>query len=255
MKKPNVASSIIAAALSLLAASAEARVFDFKNEKFAAYVGGTFGRSNAGDGAYALASGYGTQFDKSVQSASSAEGGIVFVGTRFTFKFGVEYLMPRDQVGITGTDQNGNTLFTLDAKMSAFIPQFDLEYMFLVRNTSHGYIGAGWGAGTVSISNEYHMTAAGTSALGVGDYKEMASGWGAMAQAYLGWEFLFSDVVTCAAHVGYRYLHAQAFTATQDATAISGNETNGQEIHNMDGSNRAVDLGGVFAGVGFRFYL
>lgn len=247
---------LLFAAACMVANGAQARVFDFKNESFAVYVGGSFGGINAGDGSYALASGYGTQFDKSVQSATSAEFGILLSGSRLALKLGGEYLMPRDQIGIIGSDTGGNKLFDLNSTMAAFIPQGNLELLFFKGSTSRGFIGGGFGEAFVSISNEYTFTAAGRSALGVpGDYKEMAAGTAPFYQAYLGWEFLLTDVATLAFQLGYRSIHVQGLSATQPVTAITGTEIKDEPVINTDGSQRSLDLGGAFANINLRFYL
>ncbi len=235
--------------------TAEARVFDFKSESFALYVGGSFGSINAGDGAYALASGHGTQFDKKVQSATSAEFGLIFSATRFVLKFGGEYLMPRTQTGITGTSAAGAELFTLNSTVAAFIPMGNLELLFWKGATSRGYIGGGYGQAFVTLSNEYLFTAAGTSAFGVADYKEMAAGTAPFYQTYFGWEFLFTDTATLAFQLGYRSIKVEGLSATQPVTAITGPESNNTSIINMDGGQRSLDLGGGYANINFRFYL
>jgi hypothetical protein len=235
--------------------SAEARVFDLKSETFAIYLGGTLGTSNAGGGAYNLASGTTTQFDKTIQSASSAEFGFLFSGSKFNLALGVEYLMPRTLTGINGTTVAGVSLFTLNTTLAAFMPEAAIELQIARTSSTRGVFGLGAGWASVTLANDYTMTTAGTTALGVGSYKEMASSTAWMYQSYIGWEFTFSDTATCVLQGGYRYLKVPNFTATQSVTAISGAEANGSPIVNMDGSARSVDLGGVFAGIVFRFFL
>jgi hypothetical protein len=247
--------AVFFSALVMSLSMAEGRVFDFKSESFALYVGGSFGSVNAGDGAYALASGHGTQFDKKVQSATSAEFGILFSTTRFVLKFGGEYLMPREQTGITGTSVAGTELFTLNSTIAAFIPMGNLEFLFWKGATSRGYFGGGYGQAFVTLSNEYLFTSAGTTAFGIGNYKEIAAGTAPFYQSYMGWEFLFTDTATLAFQVGYRSIKVEGLSATQAVSAITGPESTNSPIFNMDGGQRSLDLGGGFANINFRFYL
>ena len=251
----NLRAAVVFSILIILQPLAEGRVFDFKSESFALYFGGSFGSINAGDGAYALASGHGTQFDKKVQSATSAEFGFLFAATRFVLKFGGEYLMPREQTGITGTSVAGTALFTLNSTIAAFIPMGNLEILFWKGTTSRGFFGGGYGQAFVTLSNEYLLTSAGTTALGVGDYREMAAGTAPLYQSYLGWEFLFTDTATLAFQIGYRSIKVQGLSATQPVSAITGPESTNSSIFNMDGGQRSLDLGGGFANINFRFYL
>lgn len=234
---------------------AEARVFDFKSESFAFYLGGDFGSANLGQGAYGFSSGDGVSVDRSVLTQSAAEMGFVFANPSFTLRLGLEYLMPRDQLGIVGTDAAGTKLFENTSKVTAVIPELVLEFNFVSTATAHGFLGIGYGYGTVNLSNEYTITSSGQTALGVSSYKEVASGTAPMVQSSVGYEFLFTDTATCALQVGYRYMKVPSVKATQAVTAISGPETVGQDLINMGGSRRSLDLGGAFIGLNFRFYL
>ena len=249
---------IFVAAMPLLlqASVAQARVFDFKNEFLAIYFGGSFGTTSAGDGAYALSSGGGgIVFDKKVASASSAEGGIALTLGRITLRLGVDYIMPRDQMGVIATDAGGTQLFSLDSKLSAFVLLGNLELLAYRGSRSRALIGAGYGTATANLQNQYTMTATGTTQLGVTDYTEEATGTAPMMQGYLGWEFLFTDTATAALQGGYRYLQIPSFKSTKTTTAITGSQSNGSAIHNYDGSERSMNLSGAFVGITFRFYL
>jgi len=234
---------------------AEARVFDFKNEHVAIYVGGTFGNSAAGDGAYALASGNGTKFDKKVESTASAEAGLLLSLEAVNFQLGVDYVMPRELKGVTGADSSGTPLFSLDSKLSALVVGGGIELIPYRKPRSRLLIGFKYGYSMANLTNRYSMTPAGTGAFGVGDYSEDATGTGVMLQGYAGWEINFTDVWTVAIHAGYRELRILGFKSTKETTAISGHQAEGQEILNMDGSSRAVNFGGAYVGLNFRFYL
>lgn len=254
----NVLRSVIAItslATVLYSFSASARVFDFKDEHWAIYIGGTFGNSSAGDGAYALSSGNGVNFDKKVLTTSSAEAGLLISLSRINLKLGTEYVMPRDLKGIKGSDASDTELFSLDSNVSALVLGGSLEMIAYQKPRARFLIGVGYGYAMASLTNRYTMTPAGTTALGVGDFSEEATGTGTMIQGYTGWELNITDVWTVTFHIGYRDLQIPGFKSTKATTAISGNQSDGQEILNMDGSARALNLSGAFAGINFRFYL
>jgi hypothetical protein len=246
-----------AAILMLVPLDAQARKFDFKNESFAIQFGGTFGPSRVSDTAYSSAVGDGTIIDtKGVQTNSSGGIGVLFSGTRFNFKLAVEYLMPRDQVGVIGTNAGGTDLFTMDSKLSALVPTASIELQAYRGTRSRAILGGSYGLAFVSLDNDVTMTAAGTAAFGgVGSFKESATAKAPMLEAYAGLEFLMTDVVTLTLSGGYRYLPVRGFKSIKETRALSGNQTDGGDILNMDGGDRYVDMGGGFIGAHFRFYV
>ena len=245
------------AVIALVSSQAEARKFDFKNESFAVEFGGSFGPSKVSDTAYSASSGQGTVIDtKGVQTNSSGRLGVLFSGTRFNFKLGVEYLMPRDQVGVVGNDPSGVQLFTLTSKMSALIPTASIELQAYRGTRSRAILGGSYGLAFVSLDNDYTMTSSGSSAFGgLGNFKESASAKAPMVEAYAGFEFLMTDVVTLTLSGGYRYLPVRGFKSIKDTPSIVGNQTAGGDVRNMDGGDRYVDMSGGFIGGHFRFYL
>lgn len=241
--------------VSFFMTAAEARVFDFKNEHVALYFGGSFGSTNVSSGAFTNATPNDVIYDRQVQTASSAEFGLMFSTRLLNFRFGGEYLMPRDQAGINATNTAGAALFSLTSKVSAIIPMVTIELMPYRGVLTRGLIGVGYGYALVSMSNEYTMAAAGTARWSKADYKEVGTGGGSFMQGYLGWEFLFTDTTTAAISAGVRYCRVASMTSSQDTNAIGGQQTTGQEIFNSDGSHRSLDLGGGFLAINFRFYL
>ena len=239
----------------VLTTGAEARVFDFKNERFAMYFGGSFGTSNASAGAFALAAPSDVVYDKQVSTSATGEFGMLFSGTRFNLRLGAEYLMPRDQVGVNATDANKTQLFSLTSKVSALVPIATLEFMPYRGALSRAVIGGGFGWALVSLSNEYTMTSAGQTRFGVGNYKETGTGSASLFEGYAGWEFLFTDTTTATINAGYRYCQVRTLTSSQNTNAIAGQQKENQEILNADDSHRSMDRGGAFIGINFRFYL
>jgi hypothetical protein len=131
----------------------------------------------------------------------------------------------------------------------------NVEFLPYKGQNTRALLGFGYGVAIASLDNEYTMTSAGRTALGVSDFKESATGVSPLMQTYLGFEFLFADTVTATIQGGYRWCTVKTFKSTEDTTAISGPQKKGDDIINMDGGPRSMDLSGAFVGVNFRFYL
>jgi hypothetical protein len=116
-------------------------------------------------------------------------------------------------------------------------------------------LGGGLGYAFVYLDQTYTMTSAGTSALGVSDYIEKASTQTLAWKLFLSAETELVDTTTITLEVGYRSVKVGAIQSSKDTEAIVGSEPKGSDLKNMDGSNRAFDLGGAYGSVLFRFYL
>lgn len=240
--------------VGLIHSPAEARVFDLKNETFAAYFGGTFGVSNLGDYAFGQSGGNGVTTDQAVRANYGGEFGLALTSFRGGIRLGLEYIMGRTLTGVNGTS-GGVSYYALDSKVSAFIPMAAAEAPIWKTPESRLSIGGGLGYAFVSLNQEYRMTSAGTSALGVSDYIEKASNQALAWKLFVSGETTFVDTTTICLEVGYRSVKVGSLQSTKDTTAISGAQTVGSDLKNMDGSNRAFDLGGAYGSLLFRFYL
>ena len=76
-----------------------------------------------------------------------------------------------------------------------------------------------------------------------------------MGSASLGIEYLFADTVTMLWEFGYRYMVSDDFKHKRDADTIIGPVSRGQNVVNSDGAIRSIDFSGMYASVGFRFYI
>ncbi|NJL24115.1 MAG: hypothetical protein HC902_02320 [Calothrix sp. SM1_5_4] len=119
------------------------------------------------------------------------------------------------------------------------------------------YLFAGAGMADVTVENEYKMTAAGTSSLGVSDFKEKLAASAVSGHVGIGLETHFVDNVTFSADFGYRYLPVSTLKYKGDVATIAqpGGASEGDEARNSDGNKRTMNLGGIHAGLTFRFYL
>lgn len=240
---------------TFVSVDASAREFDFKTAKVSTYFGGSYGTTSLAATPYNLASGNGVSTDKKSSTGASGEVGLAFTSEKICMRLGVEILVPSHQSQINGTNSSGTNYFSLDSQTLAYVPGVSFEYLAYRDSDSHALLGFGLGYAFVTLQNKYAMTAAGQSALGVGSYTEAAHAQTMAAQVYSGYEINFTDMVTASFKLGYRYLPVTSLKSTQSSTTISGAETDGSTLVNMDGGNRRLNLSGVFVGVSFNFYI
>lgn len=256
--RPNFAilavTMLVQLSVALLPAVGWGRKFDMPNEHFSTYFGGGYGISNVSDHAFAMSSGSGVSTDQSVRSNYSGELGIVLAVEQLQLRIGGEYLFAKTLEGVNG--RSGATpYFTLNSKVSALIPKASLEYPIWKKIETRLSLGGGAGMASVSLEQNYTMTAAGSTALGVGDYLEKGSASVLMWNAYLLAETLLVDTTTVAFELGYRSLKVGSLESQKATTAITGSQTQGSLLLNGEGSARSFDLGGAYMNIYFRFYL
>lgn len=246
--------SLIVLSVATFSSTALARKFDMKSEVFATYFGGGFGPSNVSDHAFGMAAGADVQTDQIVRSNFSGEFGILFAISRFNVRIAGEYLVGRALAGVKGS--SGTTeYYQLGSKITAFVPMALIEAEIWSKMETRLVLGGGLGMASVSLDQDYEMTTAGTAALGVASYTEKASTSVSTWRAYIGGETLFVDSTTVALELGYRELKVGAMQSTKDTTSLTGQQSLGTTLVNMDGSARSFDLGGAYANIYFRFYL
>ncbi len=240
---------------SFAVGKAHARTFDLKSETFATYFGGSFGYSNLGDYAFGQSGGNGVTTDQVVRSNFGGEFGFVYTTSRIGIRLSGEYLLGKALVGVNGANASGTSYYALDSRVTAIVPMVSLEMPIWKRPQSRISLGGGTGYAFVSLDQEYRMTAAGTTALGVSNYIEKSASRNLAWRVFLSGETTFVDTTTFCFEAGYRSVKVGSLASTKNTTAISGVQTIGSDIKNMDGSNRAFDLGGAYMSLLFRFYL
>lgn len=248
--KKSLAFLLISACSSLAAA----REFSLKDAGVGTYIRGEYGLPQRGDASFADSSGAGVSFDVSRSSNAGGEFGVLFASERFIFRVSAEVLLPKSLTGVNGSS-GGTNVYALDSKVTAFLPQANIDLFLKKWPESRLFLSAGGGVAVVTTSNAYKFTAAGnTQYPTLSDHTETGKGQSFFIQSSLGYEFVFADRATLTADLGYRYCKIATLTASDPVTTFSGNYAAGDTLKTNDGSNRSLDLGGVFAGVGFRFY-
>lgn len=243
----------------LLSWVAEARVFDFKTASLAPYFRGTGGTTPLGQDAFVHGSGADTQIKSKSNYNYSGELGLSLnLNERLNLRLGAELLSALPVSGAKGMSPAGTERFSLNSNISVFNPNVVLEVLTPVAGTNFRFFNSvGIGYATADLNNSYTMTSTGTAELsGVTSYDEKATGSSVSYTAACGFETLFADNVTMSLELGYRYMQFQKLAHTGAVKTIAqGNVQKGDTLKNADGTSRRVDLGGIFAGITFRFYM
>ncbi len=241
-------------ALFLMGSSAHALQFDLKNAGFGTYIRGEYGLAVRGDASYADSSGADVTFDGTRTSNAGGEFGVLWSGQKTVFRISTELLLPKSMTGITG-GVSGTPYFTLDSKVTGIVPQANLDFIVKPLAESRILVSIGGGYAYVTTTNTYKMTTAGTTAYpSVADHTETGKGSGLSVQTSVAYEMEFADHATLVFDVGYRYLRITELKSSGDVKTFSGTYADGDTLKNNNGSDRSLDLGGAFAGAGFRFY-
>jgi hypothetical protein len=240
--------------LTMLGSNAFALQFDMKNAGFGTYIRGEYGLAVRGDASYADSSGSGVSFDGTRASNAGGEFGLAWSGPKTVFRVSCGLLLPQRLSGLLG-GSNGTDYEELDSKVTVILPQVGVDFVVKAFPASRILVSVGGGYAYVTTQNIYKLTTAGAAAFpGVSDHTETGKGNALSFQLSTAYEFEFADHATLVLDLGYRYLRVSALTTPEDVTTFTGSYRAGETLKNNDGSDRSLDLGGAFAGVGFRFY-
>ncbi|MEQ1875026.1 MAG: hypothetical protein ABL958_00175 [Bdellovibrionia bacterium] len=247
-------------ALSLLiGSSSEARVFNFKNEKFATYFRGTAGLSGLKKTAFESSGGQNLTFSDQPNYNYTAEFGLLFSVSRMNVRMGLELFRPNAATGVEAKDASDVTLYTLNSTVIGYGGVMNLEFNMIEGDKSRLFFSGGGGYFTTSLKNEYAFTTAGNSAYPtVPNYVEEGSGYSFMGQASFGYEFHLSDTTTTVFDAGYRYMLVNSLKHSRDAVTLldpATPVTSGSNMKNRDGSDRTLDLSGIWVGLSLRIYI
>ncbi|MGE0762722.1 MAG: outer membrane beta-barrel protein [Bdellovibrionales bacterium] len=250
-------SHILLMALLLSPLAAEARVFSFKDRTVAGFVRGGGINSQLAQDAFANSSGVSTVFSNSdVAFNFFGEIGVQFSGGPLSVRLGIEALRPKE-LEIKGKNASDAELFTLHSAVFAYSPTLTIEYVYSAMESVRFYGYAAVGYSFVTLDNQYDMTSTGLTAFSpVTSHTEKGDGSGISGQLGLGFETMFVDNTTFSLDFGYRHLVVDNFKHKAANTTISqGAVAKGDSMLNHDGTARKLDLGGLTAGITFRFYI
>lgn len=231
---------------------AEAKVFDISKQTIGTFIRGTYGQSSVGKKAYGNSSGASTSFNDSFDFNTSGEFGLYTGVEQIGLRLSAEFLNPKAKKDINGVNSGGSTLMNLDSNISALIYKGSIEYSWFIDPNSKWYISLGVGSATVTLTNDYTNIDA---SFGISDFSEKGTETLIMGEILMGYEYNFSADTTLMLDLGWRQLQANSLKHSSNTTTFGGNVSAGDTMTNTDGSNRTLDLGGFYVGLGLRFYI
>jgi hypothetical protein len=229
-----------------------------KDLSFAPYIRGTAGDAWTHQEAFIQELGA-TQVDGTVQYSFSGELGFMFrVAPRINMRLGAEVFEPEPITNANGANSSGTSLLTMNSNIFVFNPQVAVEVVATTfKSGNRILVTGGVGDAFVNLKNDYNVTAAGQTALGLGSFTETATGQDINFFSSVGYEFYMVDHILGMLEVGYRYFHVNDLNHSQNEKTFAqqSGATSGSPLLNSDGSQRTFDLSGVFVGLSFRFYI
>lgn len=240
--------------LILLSTVAEAKIFSFGTQTFAAYFNVTGGQPSLGDSALLGETSLPLSYSSKASQMLSGEFGVSYSSPRGNLRFGVEVLKPQD---MNGNATNGSTsLYLYDSASYALTPKITIDMTLHGDKTSRSYIAGFIGVSYLNLKNSYTLTPTGEAQFsGVSNHTVEMDGQATLAGGTLGYEAHFSDRTTIFLEFGYRVLKFDSIKYKGGGTTFGGTYTGGQTVMAHAGSGRVQDYTGAFASLGFRFYL
>lgn len=246
----------LCAVLGSLPLLAEARVFNFSNERFAPYLRGQYQFSSMKQAPFGDSSGAGNTFDQEYKTQNNYEFGFVYSVDQVSLRFGFEVQKPTRLKDIKGSNAAGSALYEMDSDISGYAPKIAIDINVKQWPTARIFLNAGYGMATMTLQNSYGFTTAGQAAYpALANFREEYKGNGQLMEYSAGFEFLAFDTTTIVIDGGYRYLKIDSFTHNADVTNFQGAVTKGAEALDNSGGKRAVDFSGYFASVALRFWI
>lgn len=241
----------------IFSVNSEARVFNINEASFGTYFKGSYGISNTKKDAFKGSSGASTtSFSEAADFNWGGELGFFFPNPNFNVRLGLTIIAPNVSSENSGTNAGGTSLMNVDSSVYGFFPTVHLEYFVASNSWGRTYVSFGGGYGKVSMKNSYNLTSDGNTAYPTvsDEFTERASQYATIMELAVGYEMSFVQTVTVAFDFGYRYSTADSLKYEGTGDDFLGGHNDGDDVVNSDGNKRSLDLGGVFAGLSFRFY-
>ena len=234
-----------------------ARVFSMKNATFASYLRGNYGTTNLNQKPFEDSSGIATSsFESKYGPLMGYEFGFAKVSGRVTTRFGLEIVSPTKLKDIKGKNSAEAQLFSASSELSAYIPKISMEFAIKQWPRSRIFFGGEYGVATLTLTNIYDFTTAGTTQFGIPNYREELKATTSSYGGSLGWEFLMTDTTTMVLEGGYRFLNVQEFKHNVDAVTIpEGAVTKGTVALDNNGAPRVLNMNGVYIAAMFKIWI
>ena len=235
--------------------TSEARVFDMGKETFGTYLKANYQSAVPGQDPFVNSSGANLSFDGRHRYSMGYEFGFLFASRYLNWRMGVEVLQPPDQKGIAASNAAGTTLYTLESALSALILKGAFEGNVVTWRNSRVSIVAEGGYASLTLQNTYAFQAAGTTAFGLADFREEVKGSTAMLGGGFLFETLMSDTTTFFVEAGYRAMNFTTLNHSVASIGFQGSVAKGDAARTDTGTARTLNLSGLSASAGFRFWI
>lgn len=250
----------LVAIVSIMGSVAQARVFDMNSSWVSAYFRGVGGMVPTHKDMYADTSGSATNFSEGIDYGFGGELGFSFaLNEKMTLRLGFEGYQPKD---IVATGKHGTTkVMDVESSASIFSPALTFEMTLYGTNKSKAFLFLGGNYSTVTVNNEYSLTAAGTAAYtgAPATYKET---WVATTESFqlgIGYEMYMLDNVTVSFEGGYRSLDIPRFEYDETVTGVRNSSATslvkGQMVTSNSNEKISLDYSGPFVGLTLKFYI
>lgn len=237
--------------LCLLAARAEARVFNMASETFASYFLISGGPSLVKKTAFAGEAAMTDTYSGSAGYNYTGEFGFLYATPAVSLRFGFEVFKPSALTGVTATNASSTDIYTLNSSVTAYAPKVGFEINLQKTQTYRAFLAAYAGTGSVSYKNDYTILSYG----GVSDHSVEAKGSGTLYGGSLGVESHLTDTTTYLFEFGYRQMKFENLKYSKDVTTFSGAKVAGDDVLDANGDKRVLDFTGGYISIGFRFYM
>lgn len=238
---------------------AHARIFDFKEQRFAALLDASFASTVMDQDAFAANIGPNVTMNEKLQYLYSGRLGFSFVvSERLNFALAVEMLDPASIKAASGKNSSGSELYLFSSSGQVINPLAFIEYTYSRVGNVKYFLGLGAGWANLTLDNRFEINTTGETHLGgVQSYTEKLEAKSIInGYASLGLEAHFVDTATLVFQAGHRLFKVHELKHGSAVTTYAEGAVNaGDTVLNADGSKRKVDLSGPFVSLGVRFYI
>lgn len=235
----------------------EAKVFNISNEKFGSYLLFTGGPSAIGKDFFEGETSSNLTYSKGHTLNTGAEFGFLWASQFMNLRFGLEILKPANLTGVAAANAT-DTLYTISSNLTGYVPKVGAEFNLQSTGTNRSFLFATVGSGSITATNEYDLTAAGSAAFpGVVDHTLKMNGAAQQLAGGLGFEGHLSDSTTYLFELGYRQMVFSKLKAAETVTTFNGQVYGpGDIVKFADGTTqRSLDFTGYYISLGLRIYI
>lgn len=228
----------------------EARVFNMGESKFSGYISATYGTS-AIKKSFFEGESSATDYSKGFNTNMGGDFGFLYRSGYVSWIFGFEFIKPPKITGgvaSTGGSQN----YKYDSDISIFAPKIGLELILYQSKDLRVFINGAVGTASLTTKTDYTELSIAPNA----DFSLDGKGSGSLISSGLGFEWHWTDNTTVVFQASYRDLKFSKIEYAEDeASSFQGAQTSGTVMTLLDGSNRKLNLTGMYSLLGLRFWL